>query len=61
MTVDAFGRQTVTLGELKEQLEAMIEDWGEDKPVWVDAGDLFKPVRSFRISDGNFILDLHHV
>lgn len=63
MPVDAFGRQAMTITELKQKLEEM-EQQGEgegDKPVWVDAGDLFKPVRDVRVSDGNFILAVHHV
>lgn len=61
MPVDAFGRQAMTISELKEQLDIMIEAGEGDKPVWVDAGDLFKPVRDIRVSDGNFILVVHHV
>jgi hypothetical protein len=60
MTVDAFGRQSMTISELKEQLDIMIEAGEGGKPVWVDAGDLFKPVRGIRVSDGNFILEVHH-
>jgi hypothetical protein len=50
----------MTISELKEQLDIMIEAGEGGKPVWVDAGDLFKPVRGIRVSDGNFILEVHH-
>lgn len=64
MPVDAFGRQAMSLRELKEALDYMVLVNPEilDQPVWVDSMPVYKPVKRVVLThDRRLILEVHHV
>lgn len=64
MPVDAFGRQAMSLRELKEALDyiAHVDPEALDQPVWVDSMPVYKPVKQVVLThDRRTILEVHHV
>lgn len=63
MPVDAFGRQSMTLAELREALDDIAKQFPHllNEPVWADNRDLYKPVRNVLVTQqGRTILEVHH-
>ena len=62
MPIDAFGRQALTLREVREALDDIATIPGLlDQPVWFDNRDLFKPVRNVLVNSmGRIIVEVHH-
>lgn len=63
MPVDAFGRQSMTLRELREALDDIAAQFPDllDQPVWSDNRDLYKPVRNVLVTQQRrTVLELHH-
>lgn len=64
MPVDAFGRQALSLRELKEAIDNIANSHPEmlDQPVWVDSMPVYKPVKNVLLThDRRTILEVHHV
>lgn len=64
MPVDAFGRQAMSLRELKEAVDDIVAQFpgALDQPVWVDALPVYKPVKNVILTkDRRLILEVHHV
>lgn len=53
MPVDAFGRQALTVDEIRDALNKLSEAGHGNEPVWVRGRSLYHPCRAVGLSDKN--------